>query len=99
MKLVLTSIVVGLILVTPQFLLAQKKRSTVQKISSAAKSREIGSIAYVIDETLSVLRREPSLFAEPVQRMRRGRKVQILGLTEADGVKFYKVAAPPSSSG
>jgi hypothetical protein len=31
--------------------------------------------------------------------MQRGRKVQILGVTEADGVKFYKVAAPPTSNG
>ncbi|HEV8590547.1 MAG TPA: SH3 domain-containing protein, partial [Pyrinomonadaceae bacterium] len=53
----------------------------------------------VIDETLSVLRQKPSLFAEPVQRMRRGRKIRVLGVAEADGVKFYKVAAPPSSLG
>ena len=31
--------------------------------------------------------------------MRRGRRVQILGLTEADGVKFYRVSAPPNSTG
>jgi hypothetical protein len=65
----------------------------------AARPREVGSIAHVIDETLSVLRQKPSLFAEPIQRMRRGRMVKILGMTEADGVKFYKVAAPPSNFG
>ena len=53
----------------------------------------------VIDETLSVLRAKPSLFADSVQRMRRGRKIQILGVAEADGVKFYKVAAAPAGSG
>jgi hypothetical protein len=56
-------------------------------------------MAVVIDETLSVLRAKPSLFADTVQRMRRGRRVQILGVTEADGVRFYKVAAPPTNFG
>lgn len=67
--------------------------------SATTKPREVGSIAHVVDETLSVLHERPSLFAEPVQRMRRGRIVKILGVTEADGVKFYKVAAPPSNFG
>jgi hypothetical protein len=31
--------------------------------------------------------------------MRRGRRVQILGMTEADGVNFYKIAASPSKFG
>ena len=31
--------------------------------------------------------------------MRRGRKVRILAVTEADGVKFYKVTVPPSNFG
>jgi hypothetical protein len=65
----------------------------------AQKNREIGSTAVVMDETLSVLRLKPSLFADSSQRMRRGRKVQILSVAEADGVKFYRVAAPPTSSG
>src|SRR5580765_6347556 len=66
---------------------------------TVSKNREVGSTAAVIDETLSVLRTRPSLFAESIQRMRRGRKVVIQGVTEADGVKFYKVAAPPSKFG
>jgi len=81
---------------------AQKRSSLVTppKVKPAAqRSSEIGSQAVVIDETLSVLRRKPSLFAEPVQRMRRGRKVTVLGVAEADGVKFYKVTAPPSNFG
>jgi hypothetical protein len=67
--------------------------------SVATKSREIGSTAVVIDETLSVLRQKPSLFAPAIQRMRRGRVVKILGAAEADGVKFYKVTALPSGAG
>jgi hypothetical protein len=67
--------------------------------SATAKLKEIGSTAIVIDETLSVLRSKPSLFAEPVQRMRRGRKVVIQAVAEADGVRFYKVAAPPNNFG
>ena len=67
--------------------------------SLVQKSKEIGGTAVVMDETLSVLRVKPSLFADSVQRMRRGRKVQILGITEADGVKFYRVSAPPNNAG
>lgn len=72
---------------------AQKRKPTNNK------KTEIGNAAIVIDERLSVLRLKPSLFADPVQRMRRGRRVQILGSTDADGVRFYKVAAPPSKFG
>jgi len=67
--------------------------------SAAPRPPDIGQTAVVIDETLSVLRLNPSLFSEAVQRMHRGRKVQIQGVTEADGVKFYRVAAPPSNVG
>jgi hypothetical protein len=67
--------------------------------SRAVRSAEIGKQAIVIDETLSVLRMSPSLFSDSIQRMRRGRKIQILGVSEADGVKFYKVTAPPSNFG
>ena len=69
------------------------------KDTLAQKPAELGSQAIVIDETLSVLRQKPSLFADPIQRMRRGRKVIVMGIAEADGVKFYKVTAPPSSFG
>jgi hypothetical protein len=31
--------------------------------------------------------------------MRRGRKIQILGTAEADGVSFYRVTAPPANYG
>ncbi len=80
---------------------AQAKRSTATAKPRAisTKSAEIGQNAVVIDETISVLRKNPSLFSESVHRMQRGRKVQILGVTEADGVKFYKVTAPPKNFG
>lgn len=67
--------------------------------TSPPRPREIGSTAVVMDETLSVLRKKPSLFAESIQRMRRGRAVKILSVTEADGVTFFRVTAPPSSAG
>jgi hypothetical protein len=84
-------------------LIGQKRRvaptSKPAALSATAKPKEIGSTAVVIDETLSVLRSKPSLFAEPIQRMRRGRKIVIQGVAEADGVRFYKVAAPPNKFG
>lgn len=77
-----------------------KKNSSGAKPKAAAvRSPEIGQSAIVVDETLSVLRVKPSLFSESIQRMRRGRKIQILGVAEADGVKFYRVTAPPANYG
>jgi hypothetical protein len=75
---------------------AQKRRGAA---ATAAKPREIGSTAIVMDESLSVLRMKPSLFSVPIQRMRRGRPVKILGVAEADGVKFYRVTAIPGGAG
>jgi hypothetical protein len=78
---------------------AQRQQQLPRNRIATNRSPEIGKTAIVIDETLSVLRAEPSLFAESIQRMRRGRKIQILGVTEADGVKFFKVTAPPKNYG
>ncbi|MFL6468859.1 MAG: hypothetical protein ACJ72Z_12945 [Pyrinomonadaceae bacterium] len=82
-------------------LYAQKNRRVTSKPvpASGARSKEIGKTAVVMDETLSVLRVFPSLFAEGIQRMRRGREVKILGVSEADGVKFFKVTAEPKNYG
>lgn len=74
--------------------LSQKARP-----AGKAKSPEVGQSAVVLDESLSVLRERPSLFADSIQRMRRGRKITILAAAEGDGVKFYKVTAPPTSFG
>lgn len=81
---------------------AQTKKPVTQtkpRPNAAAKSAEIGKTAVVVDETLSVLREEPSLYSVPIHRMQRGRNVQIISVSEADGVKFFKVAAPPTSFG
>lgn len=77
----------------------KKPAATAKPRSTPFRAAEIGQSAVVVDETISVLRKVPSLFADSIQRMRRGRKVQILGVTEADGVKFYKVTAPPANFG
>ena len=55
--------------------------------------------AVVVDETLSLIRKTPSLFSEALQRARRGRHVQILGSAEADGIRFFKVVVPPDEFG
>ena len=78
---------------------AQKQQPAPRSRVAAARSSEIGRTAVVIDETLSVLRERPSLLAKPVQRMQRGRKLQILGSIEADGVRFFKVKATPAKLG
>lgn len=78
---------------------AQRQPQLPRNRLATVKSPKIGKTAVVIDETLSVLRSDPSLFADAIQRMRRGRRLQILGVTEADGVKFYKVTAPPRNFG
>lgn len=69
------------------------------KSTAPARAPEVGKYATVVDELLSVLRPKPSLFSEPVQRMRLGRKVRILAVAEADGVKFFRVQALPNSIG
>src|SRR5215212_2391561 len=81
--------------------IAQKRRPAAAKATAqtTTRAKEIGHTAVVLDETLSVLRMTPSLFAEPVQRMRRGREVKILGVSEADGVKFLKITAEPKNFG
>lgn len=82
---------------------AQKRRvptkSKQNQVAAPQKTKEIGNSAVVIDETLSVLRLKPSLFSDSIQRMRRGRRIQITDSREADGVKFYKVSAPPNKNG
>lgn len=55
--------------------------------------------AVVVDERLAVLRMEPSLYARPIQRMRRGRLLAVTGAKSADGVTFYRVTVPPNNYG
>lgn len=96
-KVLLTGLV---ILLSVSIVSSQKRPGPVPiKPRPAGKAPEVGQSAIVIDETLSVLRETPSLYSDVVQRMHRGRKIQILGTAEADGVKFYKVTAPPANFG
>lgn len=80
---------------------AQKRRfvkpkpKPINNQKNAARSDK----AIVIDERLAVLRNAPSLFAKPIQRMRRGRVVTIIETRDADGVTFYRVAALPNTQG
>ncbi|MCD9189011.1 MAG: hypothetical protein LUM44_21520 [Pyrinomonadaceae bacterium] len=80
---------------------SQKRRAVPKPKTNVAQSvKPITNSAVVIDESLAVLRTHPSLFAESVQRMRRGRKIQVTGEKEADGVIFYRVNAQmPKISG
>lgn len=78
---------------------ARKRSNAKAAVPTSPKAKEVGQTAVVMDETLSVLRVTPSLFADGVQRMRRGREVRILGAAESDGVKFYKVTAEPKNYG
>jgi hypothetical protein len=79
---------------------AQKNRPTInQKKPPTAAPQIVGAKGIVVDEKLSLLRIQPSLYADSVQRMRIGRDVVITGLKEADGVTFYKVNALPNHKG
>jgi hypothetical protein len=74
---------------------AQKKRRPVipvkKPVAENQIQRENVNTAIVVDERLAVLRASPSLYAMPVQRMRRGRTISISGARDADGVTFYRV--------
>jgi len=72
---------------------AQQRR----QVPTTKKTSTIVSTAIVVDESLAVLRDQPSLFAKPVQRMRLGKSVQIISAKQADGITFYRVNAPPNS--
>lgn len=95
---ILTAIFLSLAVLTP--LTAQRRPAANARPKSAVvKSPEVGQTAIVVDVNLNVLRKSPSLFAESVHRMSRGRRVTIQGVQEADGVKFYKVVVPPNNFG
>ena len=80
---------------------AQKRRPVPKaKIPQKTQTaKPTGSSGIVIDESLAVLRVRPSLFADSIQRIRRGRKVQITDERQADGVTFYRISAAPKISG
>jgi len=79
---------------------AQKKYVRLKsKPGTVQKNEAYSNKAIVVDERLAVLRNAPSLFAAPIQRMRRGRVVTILESKEADSVTFYRVVALPNTQG
>jgi hypothetical protein len=90
----LTLFVICFLFALPQ-IHAQKRRPakgiTAKKRDTPSSQRQIANYGVVIDERLSVLRFEPSLSAIPLQRMRSGRTMEILGDKSADGVTFYRV--------
>lgn len=102
MKIPLFYILLLIFLTLPTNSEAQKRRAAAKPVknsNSVQKSVEKSNTAIVVDERLSLLRVQPSLFAVPIQRMRSGRVVSILGSREADGVTFYRVTALPNNSG
>ena len=68
-----------------------------QDKKSEEDSRRNANVAIVVDERLALLLTEPSLYAVPIQRMRRGRNLLVLRSKEADGVTFYEVKTSPNS--
>ncbi|MGI8494404.1 MAG: hypothetical protein ACR2L1_03695 [Pyrinomonadaceae bacterium] len=91
-----------IILVFSHSVEAQKKRRPpvpVRRTKTVQSPPETANTAIVVDERLAVLRIEPSLYAKPIQRMRRGRILAISGSREADGVTFYRVIVPPNNYG
>ncbi|NJM52059.1 MAG: hypothetical protein HC846_00905 [Blastocatellia bacterium] len=81
---------------------AQKKRNTTvsTKQTSVTSANSITpNVAIVIDERLAVLRIQPSLYSDSIQRMRTGKIVAISGSKQADGVTFFRVIVPPRNYG
>ncbi len=81
------------------FLLLFSSDLVAQKRRAVPAQRNVAHTAVVMDELISVLRKEPSLYSEAIQRMRRGRKVRIVGVKDADGVRFFRVIATPPAAG
>lgn len=99
LRIFLPFIVVLTVFSVDLFAQGKTRPSAAKPKAQSTKNPEIGKSAVVIDETLSVLRKTPSLYSESVHRMSRGRVVTIAGVQEADGVKFYKVVVPPKNWG
>jgi hypothetical protein len=71
--------------------------------ATAQSERKIflpGQRAVIFDERLSALRARPDVKAPLKQRMRRGRRVGVLGASTAkDGAKFFRVAVSRNTGG
>ena len=86
MKQAIALIVVFLCAVTVCF--PQKNPTTRRSTNSGQK----GSSGLIVDERLSVLRKQPSLYSEPIKRLAIGDKVTVFEEKSGDGVSFYRVA-------
>ncbi len=74
---------------------AQKKRNLPSKNPNSLNS----SVVIVIDDRLAVLRVQPGLYSDSIQRMRTGRILAISGYKQFDGITFYRVIVPPRNYG
>ena len=83
------SLVQVLVLILFGFGSLEAQRKTQE--SNQTEKVEVQNVAIVVDERLAILLTEPSLYAVPIQRMRRGRQLFVLSSRDADGVTFYEV--------
>lgn len=85
-----------LVLILLTFSVAEAQRKP--RISkNPQKAKDQSNTAIVVDERLSLLLTQPSLYAIPIQRMRPGRNVIVLRSKQADGVTFYEVKTSPNA--
>jgi hypothetical protein len=78
---------------------AQKRRPVPFKKNNLTAAPKNLRTAIVIDERLAILRMEPSLYSNTIQRMRTGRILAISAIKAIDGLTFYRVALPPKKYG
>ena len=88
-----------LILLCSFSLYAQKKRNSSAVKPKAVQRAEISGIAVVVDSRLAILRKQPSLYSDSVQRMRTGRLLSVSAKKDVDGITFYRVTVPPRNYG
>ncbi len=77
---------------------AQKRRPA-QRLPQPTEKKSGSATAVVIDERISLLLPEPNIYAIPIERMRRGRDVQILSSKAIEGLTFYRVTISKNQSG
>lgn len=78
---------------------AQKKRISVSPKNTASQISGNTNIGVVVDSRLAILRKEPSLYSDSIQRMRHGRILSISATKEVEGITYYRVLLPPKNYG
>ncbi|MCW5959986.1 MAG: SH3 domain-containing protein [Pyrinomonadaceae bacterium] len=76
-----------------------QRRSVSKRARPATVEKPRAVKAFVIDQRLAVLRKSPSLYAAPVQRLSLGREINVGETKDADGVKFVKVNLSAKTAG